>query len=387
MEGKELVETALRAKTGETAKLRKDAQAALETRAPAAAKALTKAFPGKAGRDPGVSKKLAALEATKKFPPVRELARALAAKHQLGIPYLCERGEAKLALQPLVADGELTVEGIRPIPDELADVTGVTSLAVERCSLVDLPAGIRGLTKLRKLSIGGARWPVIPDEIGELRELAELEIASAPLSKGFGAGLAKLAKLRRLTLWGTQVKQLAGLPPGLEELTVHDGKVRELPGGIAGHPALRELRVWCRWTLSTLGPELGELRTLEKLSLYAPEIDELPATIGKLTKLRSLYLDCDDLKAIPDELCDCTALEELELKCGAPRLPEGIGKLRQLKKLVLTCYRMKQGLPDGFYELAKLKLVGFRYVGLGDKEQQKIRAHWPKAEIDFDYSD
>lgn len=381
-----LVDAAVHAKTGETSKIRKQAQETLEREAPAAGRALAKAFPGKAGRDPGVSKKLAALEATKKFPPVIAFARELAAKHQLGIPFLCERGDAARALQPLVEKGTLTLEGIRPIPDELGDVTGVTALEVERCSLPDLPAGIRRLAKLKSLTISGARWPAIPDEIAELRGLEELAISNATLSKGFGAGLAKLPKLRTLTLWGTQVKKLGGLPPSLEELTVHDGKVRELPGGIAGHPALRELRVWCRWTLGALHPELGELKTLEKLSLYAPEINALPREIGKLTKLRSLYLDCDDLHAIPDELCECTALEELELKCGASSLPDGIGKLRKLKKLVVTAYKMKQGLPAGIYELDKLKLLGLRYVKLSASEQAKIKARWPKAEIDFDYS-
>ncbi|HEY5936107.1 MAG TPA: hypothetical protein VIU61_15765 [Kofleriaceae bacterium] len=385
MTDEQLVAAAVQAKAGETVKLRKAAQESLARDAPAASRALAKAFPGKAGRDPAVSKKLAALEATKKFPPVMAFARELAARHKLGIPFLCERGEAASALQCLVENGTLRVTGIKPIPDQLGDVTGVTSLELERCQLPDLPVGVRRLANLKSLSVSGARWPAIPDSIAELRELEELSISSATLSKGLGAGLAKLPKLRTLTLWGTQVGELAGLPPSLEQLTVHDGKVDELPGGIAGHPALRELTVRCRWTLSKLAPALGDLGTLEKLELYAPEIDELPREIGKLTKLRQLLLDCDDLAAIPDELCECSALEEIDLQCGAPSLPQGFGKLRNLRRLVLTAYKMKKGLPAGIYELDKLELLGLRYVKLPASEKAALKARWPNAEVNFDY--
>lgn len=134
-------------------------------------------------------------------------------------------------------------------------------------------------------------------------------------------------------------------------------KLKAFPKDVLAMPWLVSL-VLDKNAIGTIPEEIGNLVNLEELSLKMCGVNALPATIGKLKKLRVLrvernatcYSDRRKLVmpiALPEELGDCESLEELEVSSlpgklggdGFPEsypyeLPESIGKLKKLRKII-----------------------------------------------------
>ena len=62
----------------------------------------------------------------------------------------------------------------------------------------------------------------------------------------------------------------------------------------------------------------------------------IPAEIGQLTSLETLYIQCNHLTRLPAEIGQLTSLKELELfNNQLTSVPEGIGELTSLTHLNL----------------------------------------------------
>ncbi|NWR71311.1 MFHA1 protein, partial [Centropus unirufus] len=176
---------------------------------------------------------------------------------------------------------------------------------------------------------------------------------------------AALSGLRALSL---RRNRLSRLPAAalrhlgrLAELDLSHNRLRGLGDG-AALAALRGLR---KLSLShnELGAEgpglparIAELGRLEELDLSFNRLRLLPEGLGRLRQLRALDVDHNLLPCFPAPLLELPALEELD--CSGNRqlgsLPEGIAALRRLKILWLSGTGLA-ALPEGLCQLGALE--------------------------------
>jgi len=88
--------------------------------------------------------------------------------------------------------------------------------------------------------------------------------------------------------------------------------------------------------LTTLPPEIGNLKNLKTLSLNWNQLTTLPPEIGKLINLEDLYLNNNQLTTLPPEIGNLKKLKELILSHNQlTTLPPEIGNLKNLNYLAL----------------------------------------------------
>jgi Leucine-rich repeat (LRR) protein/adenylate kinase family enzyme len=112
-----------------------------------------------------------------------------------------------------------------------------------------------------------------------------------------------------------------------------------------------------------LPESITDVWSLQALYLQSSNLLELPGSIGKLKRLRTLNLSlCFKLKSLPDSIGDCQMLSTLDLNgCNEfEYLPSSIGKNKRLRVLRLVSFTFfwqccMVELPEGIGNLTKLK--------------------------------
>jgi Leucine-rich repeat (LRR) protein len=107
---------------------------------------------------------------------------------------------------------------------------------------------------------------------------------------------------------------------------------------------------------------------LEELDLGDCNLRALPEGIGGLTGLRKLVISNNhELTTLPEGLCSLMGLEELHLgDCNLRALPEGIRGLTGLKALNLSYNHELTALPEGLCSLMGLAELDLEDCGLGE---------------------
>ena len=120
------------------------------------------------------------------------------------------------------------------------------------------------------------------------------------------------------------------------------------------------------YKLGVLPEALFELEGLIVLNLNYNGLGELPKEIGKLSKLRELYLYKNKIKYFPEEFWGLENLEKLDLKGnGIRELPKGIGHLKKLVELDLS-HNKYLNLPEEFWGLENLEKLDLSFNELGE---------------------
>ena len=154
--------------------------------------------------------------------------------------------------------------------------------------IVDLPAGLGGLTALRRLGAGFAELRTLPAEIGALTHMVALELPGNALET-LPATINELARLETLDL---SANPLTGLP-----------------GGLAGLTGLRCLRLGD----VAKPPSVAPLEGLEILALPGCGLEVLPDWVLALEGLTALYLAGNPMIDLPEGIAALRGLSYLDL--------------------------------------------------------------------------
>ncbi len=152
---------------------------------------------------------------------------------------------------------DLSALGLKSLPPEIFELTGLQHLDLSYNQLTSLPPEIGRLTALKELYLFENHLTSLPPEIGRLTALTKLELS---------------------------YNQLTSLPPEIGRLT-----------------ALTSLGLR-KNHLTSLPPEIGRLTALTYLDLPKNHLTSLPSEIGRLTVLQYLILDSNPLSSPPPEV-------------------------------------------------------------------------------------
>ncbi|WVZ54680.1 hypothetical protein U9M48_005444, partial [Paspalum notatum var. saurae] len=143
----------------------------------------------------------------------------------------------------------------------------------------------------------------------------------------------------------------------------------ELPKSIGKLQKLRTLNLSGCGELECLPDSIGDCNLLSSIDLYkCTSLTALPKSIGKLQKLRMLNLSyCEKLNCLPDSIGDCRMLSSIDC-CGCEyltALPNSVGKLQTLRTLNLSGCWMLKCLPDSIGDcrmLSSIDCCGCEYL-------------------------
>ncbi|KAJ7031746.1 adenylate cyclase [Mycena alexandri] len=194
--------------------------------------------------------------------------------------------------------------------------TGLTSLDISFNSISALPPEIGRLSNLVQLVVVGNQIAALPWEFSGLTHLRELDCRRNRI-----ADLSVACMLPQLTSLSADHNSLQAfsfsLGPSLTVLDVSHNDITELVvsrGPIGSAP----------FGLTSLDLSNAKLSVLED------------ATLAQLTSLRTLKLDRNSFRSIPESLGDLTWLESLSCADNAlSDFPESVGRLQKLESLDL----------------------------------------------------
>lgn len=158
---------------------------------------------------------------------------------------------------------------------------------------------------------------------------------------------------------------LTTLPPEvgelrqLKQLDISDNYLVGLPSEIGNLVDLTMLDVADN-RLVELPSEIGDLASLRNLNLYGNRLSFLPAAIMRLVKLKELIVSNNQILAVPPQIGKLSKLSELYLGDNKfTSLPPEVGDLSALKLLSVQ-YASLTTLPDSLQRCTKLQRISLQ---------------------------
>ncbi|KAH9289022.1 hypothetical protein KI387_033139, partial [Taxus chinensis] len=249
-----------------------------------------------------------------------------------------------------------------------------------------LPRSIGFLKHLRKIFLQRSRVRNLPEIFCHLQSLEELILIECPMLSSLPNNFGHLTNLRILCLRDSYelrtlpatFKQLTLLQhidlEGCEKLTIDSDilenmknlqylnlsdcrELKDLPLPIANQTPLGELHLMdTRLRESPIN--IGQLSKLRVMRIGSPFLTSLPTSIGNLSSLTSLYIECcDKLEFLPTSLGNLSSLTFLKIsRChNLESLPTSLEKLTSLKSLVISGCIKLESLPHSVAHLIHLK--------------------------------
>ena len=243
----------------------------------------------------------------------------------------------------------LNLMGLRltAVPDSLGQLTALTELDLSANQLTTVPDSIGRLTALTKLSLSANRLTAVPDWIGQLTALTTLDFESNQLT-AVPDSIGQLTALTELLLDGNQLTAIPdsiGQLTALTELYLHGNQLTTVPDSIGQLTALTALFLSAN-RLTAVPDWIGQLTALTRLFLDDNQLTTVPDSIGQLTALTRLFLSDNQLTTVPDSIGQLTALTELDLSRNRlTAVPHSIGQLTALTELDLAGNRRLSSPP------------------------------------------
>jgi Leucine-rich repeat (LRR) protein len=305
--------------------------------------------------------------------------------------------EAALRMQEAFNTGNPNLNlmnlNLNSLPPEIGLLQNLQSLFLSHNELSSLPAEIGNLKNLGKLHLSDNLLNTLPSEIGKLKYLRLLFFDNNPLNS-LPCELGDLNNLKEISefniksleaLYDSSIK--SGLEKWLNDPEVTGDKqtavsrIQHAFIGLSNELDLSDLK------LSSLPPEIGELKTLKWLQLSNNRLKSLPAELAKLKNLKRLYANRNNLEILPPELGQLKKLESLGLEMNRlTALAPEIGELQALENLNLK-YCGLAVLPAELEKLQNLKSLNLSGNSLtrldGDVKDLTNLPHLASLSLEF----
>lgn len=196
----------------------------------------------------------------------------------------------------------LSNKNLTAFPTEVLKFTKLQYLNLHgNIGITDLPKEIGNLKRLQWLMLS-AGMKNIPEGVFELGNLLELDCGYIKQGK-LDDKIANLKNLKRLYLGNNDLSEFPTVVlqlTNLEHLHLHyNRKIASIPNEINKLTHLKQLFVQGN-QLTTLPTTIGDLKELYDLEAHENQITSVPKEIGNCTKLYRLLLDKNKLTEIPD---------------------------------------------------------------------------------------
>ena len=225
-------------------------------------------------------------------------------------------------------------------------------------NLTELPDSIGQLSELEELELQENRLNTLPESIGQLVRLGTLNIDDNQLI-ALPESMAQLKALTWLRADDNRFPTFPDVIPRLGQLRylyVSGHGFTELPESIGQLTGLRWLYLR-RNGIVNLPTSFELLTQLEWLMLSSNKLQTIPESIGSLTQLERLDLSSNELRTLPESIGSLTQLQVLELPRNQLRsLPESIGRMKQLRGLDVRENRLEM-LPESIRGLDNLIIL------------------------------
>ncbi|KAL8158229.1 hypothetical protein AgCh_002791 [Apium graveolens] len=238
----------------------------------------------------------------------------------------------------------------------------IEELNLSGCAdVVELDPSIGHLIRLIKLNLMGCiKLKCLPSSICNLTALEQLYLDDCSILEGLPDRLGNMKSLSILRAGCTAITTVPGSIGQLSKLVVLKfnkcKKLRYLPSTLCNLRTLEHLILCGCSNLEVLPDALGDIQSLEVLSAEHTGIAYLPESIGRLSKLSKLLLhSCKKLGHLPSSICNLKAVECLDLNyCSdLQELPNEIGNMESLRMLQATETDIMT-LPESTGRLSKL---------------------------------
>lgn len=246
------------------------------------------------------------------------------------------------------------------IPAELWELSHITSLDLSsnKLDVADV-VGLGRLTGLKKLSLWNNHIVALPDDMSELKQLEELNLAHNGLSS-LPAWLGDLTRLKTLVLYDNKLKTL---PPSivklqvLAELNLYNNSFAELPESVCALSRLFHLSA-AHNQLTRVPACLSQLAQLEELMLWHNLIESLPPSIADMTILTTLALSHNALAALPDALYGAlTHITSVDLSYNKfDSVPEAVLRAGHIDQVHMAGNALR-AVPAGIARLHNLRVL------------------------------
>lgn len=203
---------------------------------------------------------------------------------------------------------------------KVAQAKNTRVLALRECGLKAIPEAALGpeAANLRTIDLASNQLKALPPSIAQWSSLQSLSCGNNAITE-LPASIQSLVSLQKLTL---SSNKLSTLPVGISMLKV---KVIELDQNLLGpklpeeifsgpvSDSLEEL-VLTNNRLEELPLSVGALSKLVRLLVSKNRLTVLPAHLGQLSKLQHLDAAENSITCVPEAIIACPSLNELWLK-------------------------------------------------------------------------
>ncbi len=285
------------------------------------------------------------------------------------------------------------ISNLTKLPVSIGKLIHLQQLNVNNTKISSLPKSIGRLTNLQQLDLSNNQLNSLPESIGRLTKLQKLDLSNNQLNS-LPESIGQLTNLQEINLTGNRLTSLPASIGGLNELLVLDlswHQLNNLPAAIFQGKDSTNSRFtkllkldFLNNQLTNLPESIGELASLQELTLTGNQLTSLPESIGQLINLKRLWLWDNQLNSLPESIGRLTSIEELWLRDNQlTSLPESIGQLTNLRRLDLDRNQLTS-LPESIGRLTNLKSIdldGNPLTDLSALTQEKLEVRFLGVEL------
>jgi len=224
--------------------------------------------------------------------------------------------------------------------------TKIVRLDLSELKIAVLSGNIQNFELLEYLDLGNNLLTTLPESIGNLRNLKELNIRN---NKGF-----------------TTIPSSIGQLTNLKFLSFHGDNISQIPSTIGDLKSLEWLRLSSN-QIQRLPDSIGSLSNLKRLDLENNDLESLPDTIGYLQNLITFNVYQTKLKSIQPSIPQIKKLVRLEFKeNNITSLP--LNLIQDGEHLTGLDFNDNniESLPEGLEKLERLAMLSIRNNPLND---------------------